>query len=69
MNFLFHRPASYSGPSPYSPPLSPLLKEQILNEQIGSRVDDDMVVETTFGVDGEIESSPVRKTLPSSEKV
>ena len=44
--------------------MSPVLMEQILNEQSGSKVDDEMIVETTFGVDGEIESSPVRKIAP-----
>ena len=36
-----------------SPPISPELKELILSEA-GTNVDGDEVVETTFGVDGEI---------------
>ena len=36
-----------------------------LDELPGSRVDDEMMVETTFLPDGEIASSPVRKTDPS----
>ena len=40
------------------------MKEKVLNALPGSKVDDELVVETTFGVDGEIASSPVRKTDP-----
>lgn len=45
--------------SPPMSPISPELKERILNEQIGSQVDDDLegdqVTQTTFGVGGEVE--------------
>ena len=43
-----------------SPPISPELKEKILNEQVGSFVDEDHI-ETTFGVDGEIETNKSSK--------
>ena len=49
-----------------SPPISPELKELILNEQVGSLIDDDQVVETTFGVDGGIETNKTRKQIYSA---
>ena len=45
------------------PAYSPMAKEQMLEDLPGSRVDD-LTVETTFDVNGDIASSPVRKTDP-----
>ena len=45
------------------PAYSPMQKEQILMNLPGSGVDD-LTVETTFDVNGDIASSPVRKTDP-----
>lgn len=51
-------------------PISPELKERILNEQIGSQVDDDLdgdqVTETTFGVDGEVEMEKIPRSIYSA---
>lgn len=54
-----------------SPPISPELKELILNEQVGSYVDDEdnNLVETTFGVDGEIETNKTAKKQMWSARV
>lgn len=45
------------------PPFSPVSKEQVIMDLPDSRVDD-LTVETTFDVNGEVASSPVRKTDP-----
>ena len=50
-------------------PISPELKEKILNEQIGSQVDDDLdhdVAETTFGVDGGVETEKIPRHIYSA---
>jgi len=52
--------------SPPMSPISPELKERILNEQVGSQVDDDLdgdVAETTFGVDGEVQTEKIPKHI------
>ena len=55
--------------SPPMSPISPELKEKILNEQIGSQVDDDLdadVAETTFGVDGGVETEKIPRHIYSA---
>ena len=50
-------------------PISPELKEKILNEQIGTGVDDDLdadVAETTFGVDGGVETEKIPRHIYSA---
>ena len=45
------------------PAYSPMSKEQVIMDLPDSRVDD-LTVETTFDLNGEVASSPVRKTDP-----
>ena len=56
--------------SPPMSPISPELKEKILNEQIGSQVDDDLdadvAAETTFGVDGGVETEKIPRHIYSA---
>ena len=58
--------------SPPMSPISPELKEKILNEQIGSQVDDDLdadVAETTFGVDGGVETEKIPRHIYSARVI
>ena len=51
-------------------PISPELKELVLMEQVGSKVDDDLdgdpVTETTFGVDGRVGIEKVPRHIYSA---
>ena len=43
--------------------------ELILNEQVGSRVDNDHEIETTFGVSGEVETNKTKKQMYSAKVI
>eukprot|EP00111_Clytia_hemisphaerica_P006331 TCONS_00018348-protein len=65
----YRPPTSPGMGSPPMSPISPELKEKILNEQIGAGVDDDLdadVAETTFGVDGGIETEKIPRHIYSA---